>query len=149
MHNVRVTAACKIPSHTQSTVFYWLDEVNRSIPEIICVLDIHALRVVASQSESRNWKSVLKKKICLMHSTYCARCCWMFARTRGRWVAWFIFLTGKFVLLFIFNHVSKPVQHNHVVIVRTYTNYLTFLLWCCSLCRGCKKVKPVLEWKRR
>ena len=31
MHNIRVTAACKIPSHTQSTVFYWLDKVNRSL----------------------------------------------------------------------------------------------------------------------
>ena len=31
MHNIRVTAACKILSHTQSTVFYRLNEVNRSI----------------------------------------------------------------------------------------------------------------------
>ena len=31
MHNICVTAACKIPSHTQSTVFYWLGKVNRSI----------------------------------------------------------------------------------------------------------------------
>ena len=38
MHNVRVTAGCKTMSHTQSTVFYWLDEVNRSIvtPTISC-----------------------------------------------------------------------------------------------------------------
>ena len=31
MHNVRVTAACKKPYQTQSTVFYWLNEVKRSI----------------------------------------------------------------------------------------------------------------------
>ena len=31
MHNVRIIAACKTPSHTQSTVFNGLDEVNRSI----------------------------------------------------------------------------------------------------------------------
>ena len=31
MHNFRITAACKIPSHTQSTVFYRFDEVNRSV----------------------------------------------------------------------------------------------------------------------
>ena len=35
MHNVHVTAAYKIPSHTQSTVFYWLNEVNRSIESIL------------------------------------------------------------------------------------------------------------------
>ena len=35
MHNVRVTAACKTPSHTQSTVFYWLNEVNRSIEKCL------------------------------------------------------------------------------------------------------------------
>ena len=34
MRNVRITASCKTPSHTQSTVFYWLDEVNRSIRPI-------------------------------------------------------------------------------------------------------------------
>ena len=31
MHNVHLTASCKPPSHTPSKVFYWLDEVNRSI----------------------------------------------------------------------------------------------------------------------
>ena len=31
MHNVRVTAACKIPSHIQLTVSYWLNKVNWSI----------------------------------------------------------------------------------------------------------------------
>ena len=31
MHSMQVTAACKTPSHTQSTVSYWLNEVNRSI----------------------------------------------------------------------------------------------------------------------
>ena len=31
MYNLRVTAGCKTLSHTQSTVFYWLDELNRSI----------------------------------------------------------------------------------------------------------------------
>ena len=31
MHNVCVTTGCKTLSHTQSTVFYWLHEVNRSI----------------------------------------------------------------------------------------------------------------------
>ena len=35
VHNVRVTAACKTLSHTQSTVFYWLDEVNRSIEHFL------------------------------------------------------------------------------------------------------------------
>ena len=35
MHNVRVTATCKILSHAQSTVFYWLDEVNRSITTLV------------------------------------------------------------------------------------------------------------------
>ena len=34
MHNVRVTAGWKMLSHTQSTVFYWLDEVNWSISVI-------------------------------------------------------------------------------------------------------------------
>ena len=31
MHDVPITAACKLPSHSQSTVSYRLDEVNRSI----------------------------------------------------------------------------------------------------------------------
>ena len=30
MHYVRLAVACKTPSHTQSTVFYWLNEVNKS-----------------------------------------------------------------------------------------------------------------------
>ena len=34
MHNGGVTAACKTPSHTQSTVLYWLNEVNRSIVKV-------------------------------------------------------------------------------------------------------------------
>ena len=38
MNNIRVTAECKTPSHhTESTVFYWLDEVNRSMRYILCV----------------------------------------------------------------------------------------------------------------
>ena len=34
MHNVRVTAGCETLSHTQSTVSYWLEEVNRSIEAV-------------------------------------------------------------------------------------------------------------------
>ena len=31
MHNVRATAGFKTLSHTQPTVFYWLDQVNASV----------------------------------------------------------------------------------------------------------------------
>ena len=48
MHNVRVTAACKIPSHTQSTIFYWLDEVNRSI-QCVQSLFLYVCQVVFSR----------------------------------------------------------------------------------------------------
>ena len=40
MHNVCVIGECKTPSHTQSTVPYWVDEVNRGIGVICYYLNL-------------------------------------------------------------------------------------------------------------
>ena len=45
MHNVRMTAGCKTLSHTQSTVFYWLDKVNTSI-DLKSPVYLHTTRIV-------------------------------------------------------------------------------------------------------
>ena len=44
IHGVRLTTACKTPSHTQSTVFYWLGEVNRSLAGVMEVLQMSCYR---------------------------------------------------------------------------------------------------------
>ena len=65
---------------------------------------LYILRNVHSNTESENTWSILK---CLMHSTFCARYVQMHKRTSERCIDRFIRLVGKFVLLFMFNHIPN------------------------------------------
>ena len=70
MHNVRATAACNTPSHTQSTVSYGLDEVKRSI------FQGESCQNSCSQACSTTVLKTWRRKMALPSGIVCMGGCW-------------------------------------------------------------------------